>query len=696
MPTLDFKPIQHPGLILNPRDLKAIQEKVRTSAWARAAFDDLIAGLDRWTSEAIQIPDRKGQWMHFYACPEDGSHLQTLSDTRHRCPTCGRTYTGEPYDSVVIRNRHMALGEAAVDLGLAFQLTGEKRYLQAARDIVLGYADRYLAYPLVDKDGNANASDGGRVFCTLLNEANWLITLCWAYDLIASDLSASERQHVCRDMLHPAGAQVIRRRNLRIHNIQCWMNSAMGCAALCCGDGELAHHAIRSETGLEAQLAQGILDDGLWWECSWGYHFYTMTALWPLTEAARQIGIDVYTERYRALYDAPLRFAFPGLYLPPLNDSGGGLHLPDRCETYEIACARWRDPRHAGLLRKVERRGRLALCFGPPDLAPEPPDRAESVNFPSGGIAILRTPAPEQTLVTLDYGPHGGGHGHPDKLGIILFGAGRVMAPDPGSIQYGVPLHLEWFKTTVSHNTVSVDLSPQKPCTGTLLAFQPGGDVQIAAAAADDAYPGVRFRRTVALLSGGLVLDLCELSSEEEHLYDWTYHNQGAFSSPLPLRDLTLPIGTAHGYQHIRNPRSARTDEGWTARWDDGDAGVSLAMAGVPGAEVLTGIGPGNPPSESLPLVIARRRARSAQFATALLVYKNSAPDLQLALETSDAEKWRISVRTGDETRTVELPLSRPHPLTPSPTGEGEQTRSATAPSGAPPETLTTRVQQKH
>jgi hypothetical protein len=230
------------------------------------------------------------------------------------------------------------------------------------------------------------------------------------------------------------------------------------------------------------------------------------------------------------------------------------------------------------------------------------------------------------------------------------------MAPDPGSIQYGVPLHLEWFKTTASHNTVSVDMTPQRPCTGKLLTFQPGKGIQIAAASADDACPGVRFRRTLALLSGGVVLDLCELSSDEERVYDYIYHNRGAFSSPLPLQDLSSPIGAAHGYQHIRGPRSARTDGDWTARWDDGDAGVCLTMAGAPGTEVLAGTGPGNPPSEMLPLILARRRGRVAQFATALVVYKNSAPDVQLSLEASGAKAWRVSVRVGDETRTVELP----------------------------------------
>ena len=28
---------------------------------------------------------------------------------------------------------------------------------------------------------------------------------------------------------------------------------------------------------------------------------------------------------------------------------------------------------------------------------------------------------------------------------------------DPGSINYGVPLHREWYRSTIAHNTVTVD-----------------------------------------------------------------------------------------------------------------------------------------------------------------------------------------------------------------------------------------------
>jgi hypothetical protein len=224
---------------------------------------------------------------------------------------------------------------------------------------------------------------------------------------------------------------------------------------------------VNSESGLHEQIKQGILGDGMWWECSWGYHFYTMHAIWPLVEAVRKQGIDVYDDHYKGLFDAPINFALPGGLLPPINDSGAGVALPSRCEVYELAYARYREPDYLRVLELMDRTTRESLCFGETqdEVPSQEPEPARSANFPDTGIAILRD-RESDTVVTLDYGPHGGGHGHPDKLGLIVHSAGRIMAPDPGSIQYAAPLQLGWFKTTVSHNTVSVDGQPQEPCTG--------------------------------------------------------------------------------------------------------------------------------------------------------------------------------------------------------------------------------------
>lgn len=653
MPALDFAPICHPGLILDRQELDAARAKVAAEPWARAAFDCLIASADEWLARDIVLPDQQGQWPHYYACEGDGSRLQRISATRHRCPACDRIYTGDKYDRVVVADRHNALGKAALDLGLAYQLTRNAKYLQPARKILLGYADRYLAFPLVDRTGKPNTGVAGRVHATNLCEAVWLVNICWTYDLVADALSETERTHICRDMLLPGGREVLRR-DVGIHNIRCWMNAAAGLAAICGHDSGLAYRAIRAELGLEDQLARGILDDGFWFEASWGYHLYTMQALWPLAEAARHIGVDVYNDRYKSFYDAPLDFAFPGLRLPALNDSGSSRTICN-AEAYEIAYARWGDPRHAGLLALRDRRDRLALCFGEQTLDGVPPAATHSTDFPASGVAILRDGADDPTVVSLDYGPHGGFHGHPDKLGIILYGAGREWAPDPGSIRYGAPLHLEWFKTTLSHNTVLVDRQAQQPCTGKRRVFDIREDIRIASASADDAYPGVRFRRTVALLDGGVVFDLVQLDGESPHTFDWVFHCKGAFASALPFEPLAASLGAEHGYQHVDDPRVAQADSAWSAVWTLEGAGVALVQAACPGTEILTGTGPGNPPAERLPLVASRRTGRSATFASAFVVRRGPPPALALHVDVS-SDSARFQLTMDDAHRTVDLP----------------------------------------
>jgi len=635
MPKLEFEPIQHPGLILNREELVAIQSKIDTHDWAKKAFHKLIENADKFVSTNIVIPNQKGQWSHYYACDDDGSRLETLSDTEHKCPTCDKIYTGEVYDRVVVTWKHNQLGNAARDLGLAYQLTGNEKYLAPAKKILLGYADIYLSFPLVDRLGKPDTGLAARAFATNLAEACWLVDICWAYDLIAEKLTEEERQHICNDMLNPGGREVIRR-DLKIHNIRCWMNAAAGLAAICSHDEELAHNAIRGELGLENQIAKGILDDGFWYESSWGYHFYTMQALWPLTEAVRHIGINVYNERYKSFYDAPLNFAFPGLYLPALNDSGGGRTI-NNAHTYELAYARWGDPRYAGLIKDHDRSDIFALCFGQDLSQTAPPETNQSIDFSTSGVAILRDGTYEDpTVVSLDYGPHGGGHGHPEKLNIILYGAGHELAPDPGSIQYGVPLHLEWFKTTLSHNTVLVDQKPQEQCTGELHTFDIQDDIRIASATANDAYPGTQFKRTIALLNNNIVLDLVDLKSDSEHTYDWVFHCKGAFSSPLPFTALTQALGSEHGYQHVADPRATQTNETWQTQWSLDDAHVTLVQVASPNTKVITGIGAGNPPSTKLPLVISRRQAKTTTYASAFVIRRNNKPEVDLSVDLTD------------------------------------------------------------
>ncbi len=71
----------------------------------------------------------------------------------------------------------------------------------------------------------------------------------------------------------------------------------------------------------------------------------------------------------------------------------------------------------------------------------------------SQGLAVLRS---GDRYVSLESGPQGGGHGHPDRLQLTLHGDGVYWLPDPGKGQY-VTHDLFWYRSTLAHNAPLLD-----------------------------------------------------------------------------------------------------------------------------------------------------------------------------------------------------------------------------------------------
>ena len=595
-------------LLVDSAEIAAAREKAASQPWAREALDRVQAAAEKALKDPIDLPDRGGQWTHWYSCKKDGVQLETLSPTEHRCPLCATVYSGEPYDSVALSHRHSAYGRDVLNLGLAYRFSGRKELAQRAGGILSAYADRYPRYPR----HNVNAEDkvgGGRVFAQTLDESVWLIPVTWGYALVRDSLSEAERRHIEEGLLLPA-ADLILEHRMGIHNIQCWKNSAVGLVGFATQNDRLVREAIDDpDRGFRVQIEKGVTDDGLWYEGSLGYHQYTMRALWPLAEAARHAGIDLYSDRMRSLFDAPLSLALPDGESPGFNDSRGG-NLLGMASLYEIAYARWQKPAYGYLLARSRRDSTESLLYGEPSVPSGPMIPEQSTLLRSAGFAVLRDAG---MAVAVRFGMHGGGHGHPDKLNLVTFGAGRLFGLDPGSINYGVPLHREWYRSTIAHNTVSVDMQPQQAADGRLESWESSAGSTRLAAITDSAYPGVILRRAIRL-GAGKIEDRFECASAEEHAYDWVFHSAGLMSLSLNPVPRAAPLGTTNGYQHIRELSEARTEGDWWVQWQEGNARLTLRMRGHPGTEIFTGIGVGRTSSERVPMIIVRRRTTSTTF----------------------------------------------------------------------------------
>ncbi|MCX8157503.1 MAG: heparinase II/III family protein [Verrucomicrobiae bacterium] len=618
----------HPRLLFTARDLPVIQERIAQQPWAQSFFHQLQARADGWLPRAIELPPRGGQWYHYYSCPKHGARLRQEGPSRHVCPVDGEVLTGYPYDDVVLMTEHNRLATAARELGIVYQITRKPAYAAKAREILLAYAAKYESYPLHDIRGEAKIG-GGKVGPQTLDESTWLITLLGGADTVWSTLTDAERQQLTTGLLLPA-TRLIREHKMGIHNIQCWKNSAVGMTGLLLGDMALVDEALHGPSGFHAQMARGVSADGPWYENAWGYHFYTMAALAPLAEAAFHCGIPLYGPEFKRMFDAPLRLCMPDFQLPAFNDSHT-VSVLQAAHLYELAWARYQDPAYAVILSRYPRQSEHALLAGRTELGPPRDFAPRSGNHPATGNAVLCAGTGTNALwLCLDYGPHGGGHGHPDKLAFVSWTLGRIQAPDPGTANYGVPIQAGWYRTTIAHNTLTVDETSQRPAEGKCEAFFATNDLAAVTAVAGDIYDGVTFRRTIALLGRQHLLFLDQVSAAREHTLDFAYYNHGQLEPPPGAQPFSPP--QKPGYSYWRDTRSLTRDQGLRLRWTVGP-GQTLHWVSAPAGRpltYLTGTGVGAHTEDRVPMVVTRLQAREAALAWAVAVNTPEPPQVEL------------------------------------------------------------------
>ncbi|MEI8288919.1 MAG: heparinase II/III family protein [Verrucomicrobiota bacterium] len=619
----------HPRLLLNADGVAQLQQRIATQPWAKESWGKLKAAADNDLARPVELPPRGGNWSHNYVCPTHGARLKPGQKIgpwqwEHICPVGPHTLHGDPskaaldFDGNAIAAAHGRLAREIVDHGLAFQVTGDARHAAKAREILLAYADHYLAYPMHDNQGRPRR--GGHVASQSLTEASWLTTFTQGADLVWTSLNETDRAAIADRVLLPALKETILPRRMGIHNIQCHHNSAIGLVGFLLGDDKLIATAIDDPAnGHRQQMEKGVLGDGMWTEGSSGYHFFTIAGVWPLTEAARNCGRDLYGPKFQSMFDGPLALATPDFVLPDFNDSGT-VPLASQADYYELALARYKKTIYTPLLAQSNRRGELAMLFGvalPPADAPQA--ALGSRNSPASGYAILQSgQGVGATWLCLKYGPHGGGHGHFDKNNFILYSRGRIVAPDAGTHAYGSPLHGTWDKLPLAHNTLTVDEATQAAATGKCLAFGNERGASYVMSDAGPIYPGVRFVRTVAMLTSNLMVFVDQVTADKPHTLDLVYHQNGTWGE--------LPAGGAWatpkavGYQYFTGTTQRTNDTpGLTLPLNIANGWRStVALAEGEPTEVITGYGILKTTEDRVPMLVQRRRGEKTAFVWAV------------------------------------------------------------------------------
>ncbi|MEV4897298.1 heparinase II/III family protein [Nonomuraea sp. NPDC055795] len=268
--------------------------------------------------------------------------------------------------------------------------------------------------------------------------------------------------------------------------------------------------------GLHAHVLAAVAPDGWEWEASTYYHGFVLRAYLLQLRGTRPGDLpDAVAARLLGMIAALAGTASPGGVLPALHDGpydrpataaehaelgvlAAGFAAPDHLAAVTARAVADAGPGHDRL-----ESGLSGWFAGPPRAAVPPGTR-----FPDAGLAVLRAGG---VHAVLDYGPHGGSHGHHDKLALYLYGEHTPWQPDPGQVPYAEDRWRAYFAGPDAHPAPGLPGLEPAETTGTLDADDPGR----VTASCDDAYPGVRLTRTV-LTGSGYLADLCALAPKAD------------------------------------------------------------------------------------------------------------------------------------------------------------------------------------
>lgn len=624
---------QWPSVACTPEELVRIRAAHSKGGRAGKIVAERIHRAENVLRRPLSLPPEGGQHNQWYQCFSCQTGLITIDSKHHRCPVCGETYSGYPYDNVLYKHAHVRLSFDLEACAWAYALTGDTRFAQRTRDILIAYAERYSTYPYhsanMAKRTDSPDSSGGHVFEQTLSEASWVTRVCVAYDLVRRSPVFTATDHsTIRSRLLLKVFQNIAKNPKGRSNWQTWHNAAIVSIGGVLHDETLVRRALEDrENGFFRQFENSILPNGMWYEKSWAYHFYSLKAIEVIAETARRLGFDLVSmPKLQKMYSLPFEYRMVDGTLPRFGDSTT-ITIPGG--VYEAAYYWWKNPIFISVLSSAP--NWKSIMYGRKTdvtktrwtkwyqsivempffrhlrTASTTDAQCRSIHLKDSGHAILRINGRDGcSSAVLSHGSFGGEHGHLDQLSFVYYALNQELGVDPGravSQAYRLPVHRDWYRSTISHNAVLVDRKPQRPASGLAELFAESDSMAVASAYTVEAYPGIRQHRLLVLRPGFLIVsDVMVGMDGNSHTYDWVYHNRGhrIICNAVSTASEHYPL---QGFEYVTDARQGDTDHMIRATFELGELRIALTMNSSRGTKVLTGMGIGESSNDRVPML---------------------------------------------------------------------------------------------
>ena len=429
---------KHPNVFWDQDDVDHYKEMLKTSKELQVQLEILKARMDARIATPVNIPPPQkgpdGKWLY------PGDYFPKLADFPTATPAS------------LMYHHYVEDSEAVSDLGTLYALTGDEKYANYAKQLLLAYA-------------HCNEWGTGPVFklrsviglCKqLLEETLIMDHFVRGYDLIYNlpSWTTDERKQLHDDFffpmacvyLYPGGcdkdkegggsfcSQVNNRGLIGLTSV-----IAMGYVT---GDQqlidaglygihatvpkpdmvEMTHFPPRQDwaSGTKENPGHGLLNTyfgppcipgGMWVEGTPSYAIYALGSMVDVAEICWHHGVDLYrnnNEIFKNMFDFPILMGYPDLTTPALNDAHRDT-LVGGASDYEYGYRRYKDPRYLAMINPQPEKDYLAALSDPEkvkaieDLAINPPAKKAAAPPPAEAAGA----APAEAAPTAETAPAG-------------------------------------------------------------------------------------------------------------------------------------------------------------------------------------------------------------------------------------------------------------------------------------------------
>jgi hypothetical protein len=388
----------HPNLLWDQEEIDHYKEMLKTSKELQIQFDVMKAKVDARIAQPIEVPaPQKGT---------DGTYPY-IGDTLPPFPGAPATDDG----AAKFRRWFGTDGDMISDIAIVYVLTGDEKYANYAKQLLLAWAHCYEWGPVKTIKLRSGQGAYGFIFV----EGLIMNHFAFAYDLIYNLKSWTPEEHkqvhddffypMADVALYPAGADNDKENAggafvTQITNRGMMALEGVYAAGVVTGDQQLIdaglygihtplkktdpaefvhfpprqdwYAATADNPGhgmLNTFFGESLIPGGMYIEGSPGYAFYVLGPMIQAAEIGWHHGVDLYRNNngiFKNMFDFCILLGYPDLTTPGLNDAHRDTLLSGSAPTlYEYAYRRYNDPRYLAMINPPEEKRFLAEIADP-------------------------------------------------------------------------------------------------------------------------------------------------------------------------------------------------------------------------------------------------------------------------------------------------------------------------------------------